>query len=218
MTEDQQRDRPQVTLAQVLGSSGAAVSSAVVCSYFGIAGTVIGTAIASSVATIGAALYSYWARRTQARLRAAYASGLQATTTAVTKVAVVAPAASRVTRLRTRVLALPWVVIIAALNVFVFGVAVAAGIEGIIGESVPAAVGVHHSGSGLLKHHHSSSTPTPAPTATGSSSSSPTVSPTVTATVTQTQTPTPSPSVTTSPTASTRTSPRATATPTAGAG
>ncbi len=49
----------------------AAVSAAVVASLFGVAGTVIGAAVASVVSTVGAALYSESLRRTNAQLRRA---------------------------------------------------------------------------------------------------------------------------------------------------
>ena len=44
----------------------AAVSAAVVASLFGVAGTVIGAAVASVVSTVGAALYGESLRRTNA--------------------------------------------------------------------------------------------------------------------------------------------------------
>ncbi len=63
-------DSPQlgVSVFQVFGSALAAVTAAVVASYFGVAGTVIGAAVASAVATAGTAIYSTSSRRANDRL------------------------------------------------------------------------------------------------------------------------------------------------------
>ena len=54
---------------QVVGSALAAATSAVVASFFGVAGTVIGAALASVVTTVSATLYSASLRKTNERLR-----------------------------------------------------------------------------------------------------------------------------------------------------
>src|SRR5689334_14446601 len=55
--------------AQVAGSALAAVSGALLASFAGTTGTIIGTAIGSVVATVGAALYTWSLRRTSAAVR-----------------------------------------------------------------------------------------------------------------------------------------------------
>ena len=54
---------------QVIAGGLAASSAAVVASFFGVAGTVIGAALASVVASLSAALYGESLRRTEERLR-----------------------------------------------------------------------------------------------------------------------------------------------------
>jgi hypothetical protein len=61
----------QLSALQVAGGALAAVSAAVVASFFGVAGTVIGAAVASVVSTVGAAVYTESMRRTHAGLRRA---------------------------------------------------------------------------------------------------------------------------------------------------
>ena len=56
---------------QIAAGALAAVSAAVVASFFGLAGTLIGAALASVVSTVSAALYSESLRRTNERLRLA---------------------------------------------------------------------------------------------------------------------------------------------------
>ncbi|QQR99755.1 MAG: hypothetical protein IPK37_12220 [Austwickia sp.] len=65
--EEAERVRP--SSAQVIGSAGAAVSAALVASRLGVAGTLIGAAVASIVSTIGAAYYTSFAKRTHAQVR-----------------------------------------------------------------------------------------------------------------------------------------------------
>ncbi|HEY8524977.1 MAG TPA: hypothetical protein VIL48_08450 [Acidimicrobiales bacterium] len=63
------RPRLEVSGTQVCASALAAVSAAVVGSFLGVADTIIGAALASVVATVGGAVYSWWIRRTHQRLR-----------------------------------------------------------------------------------------------------------------------------------------------------
>ncbi|MBO0773743.1 MAG: hypothetical protein J2P35_20015 [Actinobacteria bacterium] len=64
-----------LTGTQVAASALATMTSAIVASYLGIAGTIIGAAIASAATTAGTAVYRHYLGRTQQRLRAA-TSGL----------------------------------------------------------------------------------------------------------------------------------------------
>jgi hypothetical protein len=68
---DTSAERPKPTLSplQLAGGALAAATSAVVASFFGVGGTVIGAALASVVSTISAALYSASLRKTNERLR-----------------------------------------------------------------------------------------------------------------------------------------------------
>jgi hypothetical protein len=193
---DEPREQLQLSLAQVVGSSLAAVSAAIVCSFFGVAGTVIGTAAASIVATIGSSLYSYSVRRTQTRLRRLHQAGAASPPVG----AVVRTATRQGSRLFSRI---PWkIVLLGTANVFVFAIAFVTGLEAILGRPLPAEFGVSHNGSDNTSlgsalhssHHrrHSSATPTPTPsTATPTARTTPT--PTTTTTTTK-PSPTPSPS------------------------
>ncbi|WP_406298842.1 hypothetical protein OG948_26440 [Embleya sp. NBC_00888] len=67
-TENERR-RIDVNAVQVVGSALAAISSAFLLSTLGVAGTVIGAALASVVATVGSALYAHLFRRTGEQLR-----------------------------------------------------------------------------------------------------------------------------------------------------
>ena len=61
----------QLSALQLAAGALAAVSAAVVASFFGVAGTVIGAAVASVISTVGAAVYTESMRRTHAGLRRA---------------------------------------------------------------------------------------------------------------------------------------------------
>jgi len=61
--------RLEVSGTQVAASVLASVSAAVVASFFGVAGTIVGAAVVSVVATIGSAAYSLGISRTQHRLQ-----------------------------------------------------------------------------------------------------------------------------------------------------
>jgi hypothetical protein len=68
------KDKPQgvqLSATQVAAGALAAVSSAVVASFFGLAGTLIGAALASVISTISAALYSNSLQKTNEKLRRA---------------------------------------------------------------------------------------------------------------------------------------------------
>ena len=75
MTEPQQ-DRVEINWVQVSASALAAVSSAVLLSTVGVAGTIIGAAVGSVVATAGSAIYSYYLRITRERVAQAQAAAL----------------------------------------------------------------------------------------------------------------------------------------------
>jgi hypothetical protein len=194
---DETEERIHLSAAQVAASSAAAVTAAVICSFFGVAGTVIGTAVASVMATVGSALYSYSLRRTKAKLRRLHQAG--AASPPLTEV--MRTAREQGLRLwqqmPLRILA------IGAVGVFVVSTAVITGIELGVGKPLAAVFGVGHSGSrgtsvgsdfGIGPHRKSKSkSPTPkSSSASPSSSSSPPSSPPAT----HTSTPPPTPTVT----------------------
>ncbi len=59
----------EISPAQIAGSALAAVSSAFFASWAGTTGTLIGVAAGSVIATVGAATYTWWLRRTQEAVR-----------------------------------------------------------------------------------------------------------------------------------------------------
>ena len=64
------RPIPDITLSKVLAGAGAAVTSAVIGSFFGVAGTVVGAAIGSVASTVATALYEMSLNRTRERILA----------------------------------------------------------------------------------------------------------------------------------------------------
>jgi hypothetical protein len=194
-------------MSQVAASSAAAVSAAILCSLFGVAGTVIGTAIASMLATVGSALYVHSLRRTKARLRRLHQAGAGSPPIAE----VVKTARQQGRRLFGQI---PWRVVgPAAAAVFVFSIAVVTVVELSAGESLSSLFGVSHSGSrdttlgslsGIGSHnkHKHKPKPTPSATATKSPSATPTATPTVTKTPTTPPTSTPPSTPSTTPSVS----------------
>src|SRR5512141_2156941 len=74
MTEE--RESVDINWVQVSASALAAVSSAVLLSTVGVAGTLIGAAIGSVVATVGSSVYASSLRASRARVAAAQAAAL----------------------------------------------------------------------------------------------------------------------------------------------
>jgi hypothetical protein len=193
--EKAERGRLQLSTAQVAASALASISAAVLCSFFGVAGTVIGTAITSLVATVGSALYSYSLGRTKERLRRLHRAGAAS------------PPVAEVLRTmrqqgRRLLTAVPWAPIgIGAMAVFVFTIGVVTVIEASAGETLSALLGVGNTGArrttigsivGAGPHRHHKATPSPTPTPTVTTTPTATVSPSPTATPSPTSTPTPS--------------------------
>jgi hypothetical protein len=67
----EEKPRVDLNLVQVVASALAAVSSAVLLSTVGVAGTLIGAAVGSVIATVGSAVYSYSLRASRERVAAA---------------------------------------------------------------------------------------------------------------------------------------------------
>ena len=201
--QDEPPDKFQISVGQVAASSLAAVSAAVVCSYFGVAGTVIGTAVASFVATVGSALYSYSLRRTRVRLRQLHRAGAASPPLAE----VIKTARQQGRHLLDRV---QWIALgIGTGAVFVLSIGVIAVIED----------STNLNGARLHHHHkkHPQTAPTTTATPTPSQTSTPSITPTSTARPSRTPSSSASPSVTPSgtPTPSATSTPAPTSTPSA---
>lgn len=67
--EDNPPNKLELSPTQVVGSALAAVSGAFFASWAGTAGTLIGVAVGSMIATVGAATYTWWLRRTRDAVR-----------------------------------------------------------------------------------------------------------------------------------------------------
>jgi hypothetical protein len=93
--EDKEKPQgAQLSATQVAAGALAAVSSAVVASFFGLAGTLIGAALASVISTVSAALYSNSLQKTNDKLRRARGQLIgRPSAVEETKVAPAAPAA-----------------------------------------------------------------------------------------------------------------------------
>jgi hypothetical protein len=200
--DEEPKEALHISVSQATASSAAAVSAAVLCSLFGVAGTIIGTAVASVLATIGTAVYVHSLRRTKIRLRRMHQAG-----------AVSPPFAEviKTARQQGRHMfdQISWRAVAAgAAGIFVLTIGIVTAIEVRVGEPLSAMFGVSHSGTrtttigsgfdlGGHRRHRAKATPspttstTPAPTATVTV----TPAPTPTVTVTQTVTPTASASV-----------------------
>jgi hypothetical protein len=214
MTNDQEhKPRLELSMTQIIASSAAAVSAAVLSSFFGVAGTVIGTAVASVVATIASAVYVHSLRRTRARLRRTqrpHAGGPRPSEVLRT--------ANEQGRLMLSQIRWRWVGA-GALMVFIVSIGFITVLEIAAGKPVSAWFGVSHSGcrsttigSDIGCHRHHRSSPSPTPSSPSQTTPPPTTTPTPTATVTVTSTATPTPTPT--PTVSeTSTSPQPTGTP-----
>lgn len=180
MSDDKQK--VDINVVQVVASALAAVSSAVLLSTVGVAGTIIGAAIGSVIATVGASIYSYSLRISRERVQAAQAA-----------------AVARMSRVRTggstrsieledephdegrapwreALARLPWKWIATVSGaVFVVAMIVILSFELLTGESISKRTGGTDGagsrtslGFGSSSATSKSPTPTPSPTATGS--------------------------------------------------
>ncbi|MDP9373691.1 MAG: hypothetical protein M3Q65_14810 [Chloroflexota bacterium] len=68
MMSQQEQKAIQLSVVQVVAGALASVSAAVVASTFGLAGTLLGAAITSVIATVGSALYTHSLERARARI------------------------------------------------------------------------------------------------------------------------------------------------------
>lgn len=185
----EEEKKSSLSAIQLTAGALAAVSSAVVASFFGVAGTLIGAAVASVISTLSATLYSQSLQRTNERLRRARQHvtrrppAREATETPETVVlpAYLDPRSEPARRLRIR-----WPrVAVYAVGVFVLAMGIVTGIELVGQRPVSALVGVAETSRtttlGVLTEASSSkdttpsspSTPPQTPTSDAPSSSAP---------------------------------------------
>lgn len=175
-TAPEPADKPEKTRSaglsavQVAASALSAVSSAVLLSFFGVAGTLIGAALASVISTVTAALYSTSLKKTNERLRravtrqkAAAPHAPDAPATVRTLPAYLDPRRTPARRFRPR-----WGRVgVYAVSVFAVAMAIVTGIE-LIGQKPVSALVTHSHTSGTttlgeLTNASSSRDTTPAP-------------------------------------------------------
>ncbi len=222
MTEE--KHRVEINIVQVVASALAAVSSAVLLSTVGVAGTLIGAAVGSVIATVGSAIYSYSLRISRERVARAQASALARLSTArrtgrrdevAQAEADLQESGSARVPLSEVLRRLPWKrITLGSLGVFVAAMVVIVAFEVIAGRSVSSitggtsGTGPRTSIPGLGGGAAPSPTPSPTPTGTATPTDTPSVtpsaSPTGTATPTEapTATPTEAPTPTETPTPS----------------
>jgi hypothetical protein len=226
---EEKQQKVEINVVQVVASALAAVSSAVLLSKVGVAGTVLGAAIGSVIVTVGAAVYSYSLQISRERVQAAQAAALarmsRVRTGAETRSLDLEEQPSADTRppWREALGRLPWKWI-AAVTGAVFAIAMITILcfELIAGESVSSITGGstgngHRTSLGLGSAKSAATqSPTPSPTTSGSLSPGSSSSSSPGATVSTSTTPTPGSgrSAAVAPTrAPTRTTPTPTPTP-----
>src|SRR3954471_2052526 len=145
--------KASISAAQVAASALAAVSSAVVASFFGVAGTLIGAALASVITTVSASLYATSLKKTNERLRKVLTTGQQRPT------ARALPARLDPRRPRRKRIGPRWGrVAVYAVSVFVVAMAIVTGIE-LIGQKPVSALVGNSSSSGTTTLGELASTP-----------------------------------------------------------
>lgn len=225
-------DKVKLEINWVQAASGAlaAMSSAVLLSTVGVAGTLIGAALGSVAFTIGSAVYSYYLRVSRARvaaaarLRAEWARGRRSQHGMDLPPPVSPemelppePVAAPTTRWRQALSSVPWVrVATVSVGLFVVVMGIILGFESLTGHPVAAYTGGASSNStgtsipGMSGSGHQTPERSPAPTA--GTSSTPTEAPSTAPSAMPSAVPTPAPSV--APTAPEQTPTEAAPTPT----
>lgn len=129
-------------MAKVLGSALAAVTAAVVTSFAGVAGTVVGAAVVSVVATVGTAAYTHSLNRAKERMRTVQAAQGRVRAGGAGGSTTTTPAPSRTFRLAT------WAVAGAAVLVFLLSMGAVSAFELVAGQPLSSLLGRHHDRSG----------------------------------------------------------------------
>jgi len=136
------RQRLDLSVAKVLGSALAAVTAAVVTSFAGVAGTVVGAAVVSVVATVGTAAYTHSLNRAKERMRTVQAAQGRVRAGGAGGSTTTTPAPSRTPRLAT------WAVAGAAVLVFLLSMGAVSAFELVAGQPLSSLLGRHHDRSG----------------------------------------------------------------------
>ncbi|WP_448624915.1 hypothetical protein [Geodermatophilus sp. URMC 64] len=231
-TDETEKPKAGLSAVQIASGALAAVSSAVLLSFFGVAGTLIGAALASVISTVGASLYTTSLKKTNERLRRVLTREQAAATEPATAPAEpatqVLPARLDPRRAPAKRFEPRWGRVAAyAVGVFVVAMGIVTGIELIGQQPVSALVGGSSSTGtttlGELTNASSSSdttpstpsTPTTTAPATSTADSSP-AEPTETTSTDEDDTESASPSATTSSSGSSASSSAASPTRSAG--
>jgi hypothetical protein len=213
----EEKPRVDINVVQVVASALAAVSSAVLLSTVGVAGTVIGAAVGSVIATVGSAVYSYSLHVSRERVAAAaqvaamarvrrggQGQDPRATQQLSEQQEADAEKAARPS-LRETLSKLPWKrVAVAATGVFLVAMVVIVGFELVSGRAVSTYTGGSRTDTPRTSFGgHASkprTTPTPSPSGSDTASPSGSESPTASATASSTESPTTPTAGATSPT------------------
>jgi hypothetical protein len=213
------RPRLQLSATQVTASALAATTATVAASYLGVAGTVIGAAVASVLTVTGNAVYSHSIQRTSDRVRTVVPAAARFTPRGH------APAPTAPERTARRGRRPAWTVLAAAcVGVFAGVLIVVTGIELAAGRPLSDVVqGKPGSGTSVLGNTGGTQKPAPVPKVTVTVTptvvtSTPTVTKTATPTAPTTPTATTTPTPTATPTASPSSSPSGSSSATATAG
>ncbi len=224
----------QLSLVQVIAAAAAAITSAVILSYFGVAGTFVGTAIGSVLSTVGVAVYAHTIRRSRRRARQVWhrrhdAAARQDRSAPPTVHGPAPSTAWNHRELGAKPLAVPrknllagprtWrTLAISSAGVFLVALAIITAVEFAGGFSLTNLVhgkGARGSGpnAGCIVNPSDCGSATPTPGATPLPSAGPTTRSASTPTPSSTPTPMPTPTPTPTPTPPHGTSPQARATP-----
>jgi hypothetical protein len=211
----EEKPRVDINVVQVVASALAAVSSAVLLSTVGVAGTVIGAAVGSVIATVGSAVYSYSLHVSRERVAAAAQVAAmarvrrggqdpRATQRLSEQQEADAEKAARPS-LRETLSKLPWKrVAVATTGVFLVAMVVIVGFELVSGRAVSTYTGGSRTDTPRTSFggHASKPRTTPSPSPSGSETPSPSgsESPTGSATASTTESPTTPTAGATSPT------------------
>jgi hypothetical protein len=186
----------ELSAVQLIAGCLAAVTAAVLASFFGVAGTIVGTALGSIVGTAGTAIYSHSIRRTRSRLH-----GLASHDEAHSR-----PTWMHLTRAN-------WLTIgVAAAIAFVIALAFITGVEARVHRTLAAVVAGKSDGNGTTSVGTFTGLDTqasPAGTTAPTSNPSPVTPVTAPTATPSTEQPTPSPASTPIPTPSPSTRPQA---------
>ncbi|WP_250007427.1 hypothetical protein [Actinoplanes sp. M2I2] len=194
-----------IDITKTLAGTLAAVSAAVIGSFLGVAGTLIGAAVASLIGSVGTELYQRWLQRGSQRIKSTFVTAPAAVGTPSVEAAHEVPSEETAPAALSAPVKMHWGRIAAAAGtLFVLAMGSLTAFELISGKSVPAAVGHKTSSSttlgsafsgdnGSRDRQEGTTTPSESPSTEpdeGSESADPTATPSTEPTVTPTTSPT----------------------------